>query len=163
MADAAPAADAHKYLSVFARLRYRRPFVWARGIGSGRRRQQTGLNDLTSAGAAPTGGVIRFRLDGKSRAYDPARQAIRPDLADVAEAATHFAPHYAAAMPVVAQRETAVRERNAADANARTTLPANGAFHLLDLTGDWAWGYTADGHVVGYVAVADLVLGGEGA
>jgi hypothetical protein len=105
---------------------------------------------------AGEGKIIRFRLDGHSRAYDLLTQAIRPDLADVAEAETHFAPHYAEAAATVTLRETALLANNAAGAEMRAMLPAGAAFALLDVTGDWAWGYAVDGHRVGYVADADL-------
>lgn len=93
----------------------------------------------------------RFTLTGPSRAYDPVHQAIRADLADVAEADHHFAPHYAA--PVMSKASVAVelREQPSNDAAVRSTLGEGGAFALLDLTGGWAWGYAVDGHVVGYV------------
>ena len=43
-------------------------------------------------------GRDRFGLAGTSHAYDPRVVAIRPDLADIAVAGVHFAPHYAAPM-----------------------------------------------------------------
>ena len=43
-------------------------------------------------------GRDRFGLSGTSQAFDPRIVAIRPDLADIAVAGTHFAPHYAAPM-----------------------------------------------------------------
>ena len=100
--------------------------------------------------------IIRFRLDGHSHAYDPLTQAIRPDLADIAEAETHFAPHYAEAAATVTLRATALLASNDVGAEVRAMLPAGAAFALLDVTGDWAWGYAVDGHRVGYVADADL-------
>ncbi len=106
--------------------------------------------------SAGGGNIIRFRLDGHSRSFDPLTQAIRPDLADIAEAANHFAPHYAEAAATVTLRETALRASNDAGADMLAVLPAGTGFALLDVTGDWAWGYTVDGHRVGYVADADL-------
>lgn len=101
-------------------------------------------------------GIIRFRLDGQSRPYDPLTQAIRPDLADIAEAENHFAPHYAEAAATVTLRETPLLAANDAAAEVLATLPAHTGFALLDVTGDWGWGYTVEGHRVGYVADADL-------
>src|SRR3546814_3002606 len=43
-------------------------------------------------------GRDRFGLTGSSQVFDPRVVAIRPDLADIAVAGTHFAPHYAAPM-----------------------------------------------------------------
>ena len=108
----------------------------------------------TDDGHAP---VIRFELSGVSRAFDPARQAIRPDLADIAEAATHFAPHYAAPVMMTVMRATALRDSNAPDANAIKDLNPPAQFAMLDCTGGWAWGFTADDHRVGYVLGDDLV------
>src|SRR5687768_16321103 len=42
----------------------------------------------------------RFRLTGVTHPYDVRTSAVRPDLADLALAETHFAPHYAAAVPL---------------------------------------------------------------
>jgi hypothetical protein len=100
--------------------------------------------------------VIRFRLDGPSRAFDPLTQAIRPDLADIAEAHAHFAPHYAEAAQAVTLNETALFASNDEASDVLATLPAGASFALLDVTGDWAWGYAIDGHRVGYVRDADL-------
>lgn len=104
---------------------------------------------------------VRFQLAGRSSNFDPARQAIRPDLADIAEAAHHFAPHYAtpAAWHVVS--EAVLLAEPHADAEHRAAMPAGAGFALLDLTGGWAWGYAVDGHIVGYLP-AEAVAPGEG-
>ena len=98
---------------------------------------------------------IRFRLSGPARAFDPAHQAIRSDLADVAEAPHHFAPHYVEAAAWRTQSAVALL-----DAAGRCQLAAQTDFALLDLTGDWAWGYVASGasapHLVGYVRASDI-------
>lgn len=99
---------------------------------------------------------VQFSLAGRSRAYDPARQAIRPDLADAAEAEHHFSPHYAMPAAWVALRETILRASNNKDAECRATLNSGAQFALLDLTGDWGWGYALDSHIVGYVAREDI-------
>jgi hypothetical protein len=111
---------------------------------------------LSSSASGNQGDIIRFRLDGRSRAYDPLTQAIRPDLADITEAHAHFAPHYAEPAMTVTLTETALLASNNETAEVLATLPAGVGFALLDVTGDWAWGYTVDGHRVGYVRDADL-------
>ncbi|MEQ1725133.1 MAG: SH3 domain-containing protein [Sphingopyxis sp.] len=111
------------------------------------------MNETASSSNPPR---VRFSLVGRSRAYDPTRQAIRPDLADSAEAEHHFAPHYAAPAAWVTSCETALRASNAKDAETCMLLPAGSAFALLDLTGAWGWGYVVDGHIVGYVAREDI-------
>ncbi len=35
-------------------------------------------------------------------------------------------------------------------------LGERAGFHVLDVTGRWAWGYVQGNHMVGYVAAADL-------
>jgi hypothetical protein len=97
---------------------------------------------------------VRFSLSGHSRPFDPLHQAIRPDLADVAEAEHHFAPHYAKPAPWQAKTDAIVRDSAKADGAERARLAAGDDFALLDITGGWAWGYTAEGHVVGYVEAA---------
>jgi hypothetical protein len=94
---------------------------------------------------------VRFTLSGPSRPYDPVHQAIRRDLADIAEAKHHFAPHYAEPVMCTASAEVELRAEPTLDAPARATMPQGCGFALLDLTGGWAWGYMVDGHVVGYV------------
>ncbi|MCC7395116.1 MAG: hypothetical protein IT553_09745 [Sphingomonadaceae bacterium] len=92
-----------------------------------------------------------FKLTGASRPYDPARQAIRPDLADVAEAAHHFAPHYARAVPYRLRQAAGLLASPTADADAVAQLAVGAEFALLDITGGWAWGYATATHVVGYL------------
>lgn len=99
---------------------------------------------------------VQFSLAGRSRAYDPTRQAIRPDLADAAEAEHHFSPHYAMPAAWVALRDTFLLASNSKDAECRMALAPGAQFALLDLTGDWGWGYVLDGHIVGYVAREDI-------
>lgn len=94
---------------------------------------------------------MRFTLSGPSRPYDPVHQAIRPDLADVAEASHHFAPHYAEALMCVATQEAAGHAAPDEGADHRFTLSPGARFALLDLSGEWGWGYALDGHIVGYV------------
>lgn len=94
---------------------------------------------------------VRFTLTGPSRPYDERHQAIRADLADIAEAAHHFAPHYAAPVACIANRTVAVREGADDASTALVELQPGAGYALLDLSGGWAWGYAEAGHVVGYV------------
>lgn len=104
---------------------------------------------------APADHPVRFTLAGPSRPFDPARQAIRPDLADVAEAEHHFAPHYAE--PVVWQLlRDAPLLAAAGGETQRGMLRAGERFALLDLTAGWAWGYRIGDHLVGYVEASAL-------
>ncbi len=107
----------------------------------------TNAPSLAEAATAP----VRFTLTGPSRSYDPLHQAIRRDLADVAEAKHHFAPHYAEPVICVAVSQADVRAQPQGDADMLVSLASGARFALLDLTGGWAWGYAVDGHIVGYV------------
>ncbi len=115
------------------------------------------------SGAPGTGGdgrPVRFTLSGPSRPYDPVHQAIRPDLADVAEASHHFAPHYAEALMCAATEPARGHESPGDDAATRFDLAPGAGFALLDLSGGWAWGYATDGHIVGYVRRERLRIAG---
>lgn len=119
------------------------------------------MNSSTSFSAKHPGAPVqadrpvRFSLAGPSRPFDPARQAIRPDLADVAEAEHHFAPHYAE--PAIRQvvHDAPLFEQAGGEA-IRATLKGGESFAMLDVTGDWAWGYRLSDHLVGYVEASAL-------
>ena len=102
-------------------------------------------------------GRDRFGLSGASQPYDPRIVAIRPDLADIAVAGQHFAPHYAAPM-MRSGVAPAAAIRSAPSLNAEQTseLLFGEGFALLDLTGGWAWGYSLADHYVGYLAADAL-------
>lgn len=120
------------------------------------------MNDSTSSSAtqksthAPADTHVRFRLSGTSQPFDPARQAIRPDLADIAEAEHHFAPHYAKPAMRTVARDAPLLDAAKPDAAPRGELTAGDSFALLDVTGGWAWGYRVSDHLVGFV-VADAL------
>ena len=113
----------------------------------------THMNDLSTKSVTRR---VRFRLAGPSRPFDPKFQAIRPDLADVAEAEHHFAPHYAAAAPFTAMAPFMLYASDDAGAEILGEIPEGAGFGLIDVTGGWGWGYTEDGHRVGYVDAALL-------
>lgn len=102
-------------------------------------------------------GRDHFGLAGTSHAFDPRVVAIRPDLADIAVAGIHFAPHYAAPMMMSGVLPAAVmREAPSLDAEQTSELLFGEGFALLDLTGGWAWGYSLADHYVGYLAADAL-------
>jgi hypothetical protein len=102
-------------------------------------------------------GRDRFGLTGTSQAFDPRVVAIRPDLADIAVAGTHFAPHYAAPMMRSGVLPAAsLRASPSVDADQTSELLFGEGFALLDLTGGWAWGYSLADHYVGYLAAEAL-------
>jgi len=68
-----------------------------------------------------------------------------------------FAPHYAEAVSRTAGPEGAkLYETADSSAEAIAQLKPQEAFALLDVTGDWAWGYRASDHLVGYVPASQL-------
>ncbi|WP_182911925.1 C40 family peptidase [Sphingomonas cavernae] len=93
-----------------------------------------------------------FGLTGPSVVLDRRVNAVRGDIADIALAGTLFAPHYARPMErrcVVAT--AAVRAKANDDAELVSELLHGEAFEVIDLSGGWAWGYSAHDHYIGYV------------
>jgi len=82
---------------------------------------------------------------------DPATNAYRKDLADVALAGTVIASHYAEPLLRHIVARTILRQTPAADGAEIATLKTGAAFRMLDCTRGWGWGYAEDGRV-GYVA-----------
>ncbi|WP_256926638.1 SH3 domain-containing protein [Sphingomonas sp. TZW2008] len=92
-----------------------------------------------------------FALTGRSRAFDPTREAIRPDIADVRLAEKVFAPHYAEAVPFRLVHDAALRADRKPDGGVLVTLHAGDVFELLDVTGAIAWGVAPASGFVGYL------------
>lgn len=104
---------------------------------------------------------IQFHLSGPSVRLDPRIHAVRHDLADVSLAGILFAPHYAKAQAMVCAGDSAfVRGTNSGDAPAVTQLLHGETFHMLDVTGHWAWGFCDHDGYVGYVERTALALPG---
>lgn len=103
---------------------------------------------------------ICFRLTGRSIALDRRVNAVRGDLADISLAGILFAPHYAKAQAMHCAAPSAfLRESGAAKAEAVSQLLFGETFHVLDVTGNWAWGFCDHDGYVGYVERAALVEG----
>ncbi len=105
---------------------------------------------------AATSGRSRFGLTGVSQGYDARTVAIRADLADIAVAGQHFAPHYAAPMMRSMTAATPLRATPADDSDIVAQLLPGEGFALLDVTGGMAWGYRLADHLVGYCPAAAL-------
>lgn len=102
----------------------------------------------------------RFHLDGHSVKLDRRVNAVRGDLADFSLAGILFAPHYAKAEAMHCMGQAAfVREEGNANARASSQLLPGETFHLLDVTGAWAWGFCDHDGYVGYVERAALGVG----
>ncbi|ODU21391.1 MAG: hypothetical protein ABS87_06030 [Sphingomonas sp. SCN 67-18] len=102
----------------------------------------------------------RFILSGRSARLDPRIYAVRGDIADLALAGVLFAPHYARPLPRIclAPYQTLHAQPSAAAAAISQVLRGE-QFAIVDISGDWAWGYTLHDHYVGYVPAG--ILGEE--
>ncbi len=95
-------------------------------------------------------------MSGPSADLDPRFDAFRPDLAEAALADRLFAPHYVE--PVSRSIKEAASLHVKPDLASETIgqLEAGEAFALLEIAGDWAWGYRESDHLVGYLQAARL-------
>lgn len=88
---------------------------------------------------------------------DPRTHAVRADLADIAHADVHFAPHYAQAVQRwCATAHAPLMKAPSADAEQGSELLQGDIFWMLDSSAGWAWGYCERDHYVGYVAAEHL-------
>ena len=104
------------------------------------------------AGARPI-----FTLSGHSLVGDKRTTPIRGDLADISLAGKLFAPHYA--VPMLRTGIAPVTEIHA-EAHA-TSMPVSALMHgeefaVLDVAGEWAWGYCLHDNYLGYLRFAEL-------
>jgi len=99
----------------------------------------------------------RFALSGRSAALDPRHDAARRDIADIALAGRLFTPHYAVPeRRACGWRAVDMLAAPAADARRISQLLPGEAFHIVETSGGWAWGFSGHDHYVGYVAAARL-------
>ncbi|WP_254305478.1 NlpC/P60 family protein [Sphingopyxis sp. BSNA05] len=106
---------------------------------------------------ADKGAHAKFVLTGPEGKFDPRTTAHRGDLADIALAGKMFAPHYAESMPMRCSAPKAMlRKQPGKDHEAISELLHGEDFHVLDIAGDWAWGYCGHDNYVGYVPVHAL-------
>ncbi|MEH6792304.1 C40 family peptidase [Parasphingorhabdus sp.] len=107
--------------------------------------------------AADTGAHAKFALIGPEGDFDPRITAHRGDLADIALAGKMFAPHYAEPMAMRCSAPKAmIRRHSGKDHEAISELLHGEDFHVLDIAGDWAWGYCGHDGYVGYIPVHAL-------
>ena len=98
-----------------------------------------------------------FQLLAESKALDRRINAVRGDLADAALAGKVFVPHYAEpALKSVSTARTGVYAKPQKDAVMVSELRSGERFAVLDVTGEWAWGYCVHDHYVGYVEAVHL-------
>jgi NlpC/P60 family/Bacterial dipeptidyl-peptidase Sh3 domain len=98
-----------------------------------------------------------YKLSGHSIEGDPRTTPIRGDLADIKLAGKLFAPHYA--VPMLRTGVAPVTEIHAEP--HLTAMPVSALMHgeefaVLDVAGEWAWGYCLHDDYLGYLRFADL-------
>jgi hypothetical protein len=98
----------------------------------------------------------RFSLAGPSRPLDLTHNAARRDLADVRLAGRWFAPHYAVAQSWRCTQDTGLHAGR--EGEVLRALATGESFGVLEVAGDWAWGFSETDGRVGYVPVQALSL-----
>lgn len=98
-----------------------------------------------------------YRLSGHSIEGDKRTTPIRGDLADIKLAGKLFAPHYA--VPMLRTGIAPVTEIHAEP--HLSSMPVSALMHgeefaVLDVAGEWAWGYCLHDDYLGYLRFADL-------
>lgn len=98
-----------------------------------------------------------YTLTGHSFVGDKRTTPIRGDLADIKLAGKLFAPHYA--VPMLRTGIAPVTEIH--EQPDATSLPVSALMHgeefaVLDVAGEWAWGYCKHDNYLGYLRFAEL-------
>ena len=101
-------------------------------------------------GNRPSRAADGFALGGVSNPPDPATNAYRKDLADVALAGLVIASHYAEPLSRHLVASASLLEGPATDSQKIVELNAGDELRMLDSSLGWAWGYAPNGRV-GYV------------
>lgn len=97
-----------------------------------------------------------FALSGPSELPDPAFNAYRKDLADVALAGRVIASHYAEPLGQTIALPTELKCAPTADSPTIELLSVGDSFDLLDDSLAWSWGYAGQDRRVGYVLSSAL-------
>ncbi len=109
-------------------------------------------NGQPNSGERPT-----YTLTGHSFVGDRRTTPIRGDLADIKLAGKLFAPHYA--VPLLRTGIAPVTEIHAephASSMPVSALMHGEEFAVLDVAGEWAWGYCLHDNYLGYLRFAEL-------
>ncbi|WP_198024113.1 C40 family peptidase [Sphingorhabdus lutea] len=100
-----------------------------------------------------------YALSGPSPKTDKRITPIRGDLADISLAGKLFAPHYAVPqLRICVTSATMVRAAPDHLAQGASSLSYGEEFAVLDISGDWAWGYCKHDDYLGYVPTAHLAI-----
>jgi hypothetical protein len=97
-----------------------------------------------------------FALAGPSEHPDPAHNAYRRDLADIALAGHVLASHYAEPLEMALTAPATLRSKPSDAAEAISELTAGTPFAMLENSRGWAWGYAGSDRRVGYIQAAAL-------
>ena len=92
-----------------------------------------------------------FALSGPSNPPDPAFNAYRKDLADVALVGRVIASHYAEPIERIVASKAPLRIAPREDAESIAKLVSGDHFLLLDDSLGWSWGYAGKDRRVGYL------------
>jgi hypothetical protein len=92
-----------------------------------------------------------FSLAGPSDLPDPAFNAYRNDLADIALAGRVIASHYVEPLERSIAGKAELRSAPSDDGDVVRELQSGEKFLMLDNSVGWAWGYAGDDGRVGYV------------
>ena len=98
-----------------------------------------------------------YALTGHSLIGDPRTTPIRGDLADIKLAGKLFAPHYA--VPLIKRcimPATTLHDGPHESDEGTSRLLHGEQFAVLDIAGDWAWGYGLHDDYLGYVRMDAL-------
>lgn len=98
------------------------------------------------------GGRATYALTGHSLVGDARTTPIRGDLADIKLAGKLFAPHYAVPMIRRCIMPATTLHNGPHESDEGTSRLLHGEkFAVLDVAGDWAWGYGVHDDYLGYV------------
>ena len=98
-------------------------------------------------------------LSGHSDLPDPAHNAYRKDLADIALAGRVIASHYAEPLQRAIAQPARLLTDPSDDAEVLCELCPGEPFEMLDDSVGWAWGYAGRDRRVGYVRSEILAAG----
>ena len=90
-------------------------------------------------------------LTGPSSPPDPAHNAYRKDLADVALAGRVIASHYAEAVERIVAAAASLYAARSGEAEVVGQLVTGEPFAVIEDSAGWAWGYAGADRRVGYV------------
>ena len=95
--------------------------------------------------------TAQLSLSGPADRTDKPHLPVRGDLAHIGLAGKYFVPHYAVPMPHRLKSASVLRGAGNAESQGLRNVATGDLFDVLDISGGWAWGQTADDGLVGYL------------